>query len=188
MKRNKKGYGIVIFIASLLWVLTGIVMSLREPGDGKGRYRETHDLLVVLGVGMMMIQACMAHLLWHFRNRRSPLVYIAILDLVGGAFFLAGGMMVFFNPGPFPYLLFSGYLISMAGLILTGVVGHKQKLFSATASTTIIVIGACLLFFNDQYLPWVASVLGGVSLWFSYLLFYQPQHFRTEKIGEPTAI
>jgi hypothetical protein len=178
MKSAKKWYGVIILVGALLWIAIGIIMTLREPGNGKGVYRKTHDLLFVLGIGITMILGCLAHLLWQFRHSHKKLAVIAIINILGGLTFLVGGILVAVNPGPFPLILFMGYPISALGIILTGVFGQKYKLFSSTVSFTIIGMGGTLLFFNDQYMPWMASVLGGAALWLIYRFLFRTHHFR----------
>ena len=166
----------MVLIGALLWIAVGIIFSLREPGNGHGTYRKTHDLLFVLGIGITLILGALAHLIWQFRRSHKKLAVIAIINILGGLTFLTGGILVGINPGPFPYILFIGYPISALGIILTGVFGGKYRLFSSTVSLTIIAMGGCLLFFNDQYMPWMASVLGLAALWLNYRLVYRTPH------------
>jgi hypothetical protein len=179
MKMERKWYGWMVLMGALLWIAVGIIYSLREPGNGQGVYRRTHDLFFVLGIGITMILGPLAHLLWQFRRSHKKLAVVAIVNLLGGLTFLGGGIIVAFNPGPFPYILFLGYPVSALGIILTGVFGRKHKLFSATISLIIIGMGGCLLFFNDQYTPWMASVLGAAALWLSYRFFYRTHSSHT---------
>lgn len=177
MNIKKKWYGILILTGALLWIAVGIIFSLREPGNGKGVYRKTYDLMFVLGIGITLILTCLAHFLWQFRHSHKRLTVIATINVIGGLTFLAGGIIVGINPGPFPYILFIGYPISALGIILTGVFGRMYRLFSSSVSFTIIGMGICLLFFNDQYMPWMASVLGGAALWLNYRFLSRTHHF-----------
>jgi hypothetical protein len=184
MKVEKKWYGLMILIGALLWIAVGIIFTLREPGNGQGVYRKTHDLFFVLGIGITMILGTLAHLLWQYRRSHKKLAVVAVINIVGGLTFLAGGILVGIDPGPFPYILFIGFPISALGIILTGVLGGKYKLFSSAVSITIVGMGVCLLFFNDQYMPWMATVLGAAALWLNYRFLYNSH--RTPRL-EPDA-
>jgi predicted neutral ceramidase superfamily lipid hydrolase len=182
-KQGRKIKGVLVGAGAILWIAVGVMMSLREPGNNAGKYRQTYDLLPYAGGGMMLITFSMAHLFWQYRslsNRVSLLV--SAINVIGGILFLAGGILVARNPAPFPFVLFSGYLVCMTGLILCGVVGYRKKLFSSTVSYNIIATGGALLFFNDQYTPWVACVLGGIALLLAYLLWARPRHFSTPSL------
>jgi hypothetical protein len=108
---------------------------------------------------------------------------ICYLDVLAGAVFVTGGIMVANDHESFPFMLFSGYMLSLAGLILSGVAGFKGRLFSSVVSYILIGMGGSLLFFNDQYTPWVACILGSIALWLAYLLWARPQHFSSPSLS-----
>jgi hypothetical protein len=179
MKSVRKWYGAMILTGAILWVVVGIIFSLREPGNGNGVYRKTHDLIFLLGIGITLILTSLAHLLWLQRHSSKKLAVTAVINVLGGLTFLSGGILVAINPGPFPLILFIGYPISAAGIILTGVFGRQFKLFSSGVSFTIMAMGIALLFFNDQYMPWMASVLGGAAIWLTFRFFFRTHQFRS---------
>src|SRR6478672_7541690 len=178
MRFNKTKYGIIIFIGSLFCVVAGVLLSLREPGNGKDTYRKTHDLLPLFGVGVCFILIAFAWLLLRFKSRRGVLL-ACLIDAVGAILILLGGITVSLYPGTFSYLMVSGFLFSVAGFILTGVTVLRHNLLSSTTGYAIVFTGIILLFFNDQYTPWMATVLGLASLWLSYFLAFKSSHLHT---------
>jgi hypothetical protein len=113
MKSVRKWYGAMILTGAILWVVVGIIFSLREPGNGNGVYRKTHDLIFLLGIGITLILTSLAHLLWLHRHSSKKLAVTAVINVLGGLTFLGGGILVAINPGPFPlfFLLVIRFLL-----------------------------------------------------------------------------
>ncbi|MFD2248171.1 hypothetical protein [Pontibacter ruber] len=173
-------------VGAMLWIVAGLLLSLRPAGHPPDSFRKSGDLIPVLAVGLVLIGVSTSLKMLAFRKAGGWLFKTVCQAVVLSSLSYALGVLirhVFLQATgwePFMPLGFLAFIISWA---LLGVISLKKGFLSRAAGLLMIASTISLLTFNDQYNPYGGVVFGVLTL-FMILL---PEHSQKQSPGSNLA-
>lgn len=151
-----------ILLGGMVWIVGGVVLALRPGGDPPASFRNTIDVMPLLGVGLLLIGGPLGLQALGLRHRGERLFSVAAACLLTGAIFypLGAGVRYVFLKGAWEPMMPIGFLLVVAGCLLYGIISLRTGLHSKAASILLIGCALSLFGFNDQYTPGVGTVFG----------------------------
>lgn len=176
LRRTKTFLTVLGFVGGLLWIVSGIILSVAPAGNPPASYRTPAiDIRPQLAIGLLLIGISMGKLvIIHRINNNRHLSTASFITMAAGVIYVCGRLIrnIFLNTTGWEPLLPLGFIGFVAGLYYMGVIALKHKVVSRLVSILLIATATFLLFFNDQYLPWMAIPFGlGVIILCSALGF-----------------
>jgi uncharacterized membrane protein YgdD (TMEM256/DUF423 family) len=162
------GGKIVLFLlcssGGVLWIMSGIVMAMAPAGNSPFRFRTPIiDVRSHLAIGLLLIGLSLSISMLSYAGVKSrKLTVSCFVPLMAGAIYVTGRLVrdAFLQSTGWEPLLPFGFLLFIGGLITMGIVSLQQKAVPKTISVLLIATAISLLFFNDQYLPFMAVPFG----------------------------
>jgi hypothetical protein len=149
---------------AVLWIMSSIVLAMAPAGNPPFTFRSPAiDVRLHLAVGLFLISMSLGLSVLAFGKVRSRQLTVACLvTITDGVVYVLGRLIrdTFLQQAGWDPLLPLGFLFCIGGLCAMGLVSFRQKAVSPISSMLLMVSAAFLLFFNDQFLPFMAVPFG----------------------------
>lgn len=153
-----------IVVGGLVWIVSGMVMALRPGGYPPYSFRDTLEVMPLLGVGLFLVGGSLGVQLLELKRHGGRSFYIAAVFCLAGALFYPLGVLVrrHFMEGAWEPFMPLGFLLVIAGSLLYGIAALLTNRLPKPVAALLILAALSLLGFNDQYTPWMGIVFGTV--------------------------
>lgn len=153
----------ITLFGAMLWIASGLVLSLRPAGDPPHTFRTSSDLVPLLALGLILVGVPFGFRMLTYEKEGGRLFKTVCRAVVISSLLYAFGVLIrnlFFNAtGWEPFMPF-GFLAFIISWAFLGVLSLKKGFLSRFNSVLIIASALSLLSFNDQYNPYGAVVFG----------------------------
>lgn len=153
----------ITLCGTMLWLVVGIVLSLRPAGHPPDSFRKSADLMPFLALGLVLVGVSFGFKMLTLEKAEGRLFNIVCKAVMISSLIYALGVSIrhiFLQETgwePFMPLGFLAFIISWAFL---GVLSLKRGMLSRLSSVLMITSAIGLLTFNDQFNPYGAVVFG----------------------------
>ncbi|HEY1022051.1 MAG TPA: hypothetical protein VGE06_07045 [Flavisolibacter sp.] len=178
IRSERRGSRVMLFLlaaaGAVLWIMSGVALAVAPAGNPPYSFRvPVMDVRFPLSFGLLLISTSLGLSLLSVvtvSTRRFRIIQMMIF-LSGGLHFSGRLVRDAFlqNVGWEPLLPF-GFLLFIGSLFTMGIFALRKKAVAPVTGVLMIVTALLLLFFNDQYLPFMAVPFGFAVIALSAIL------------------
>lgn len=167
-KIEKQGSRLLLFLLAatggILWIGSGVVLAMAPAGNPPHSFRvPAVDVRFPLAFGLLLVSTSLGFSLLSVTGARSRAFRIIhLLIFLSGGLHFCGRLVrdAFLQKTGWEPLLPLGFLLFIGSLFTMGVLTIRKKADAPVTGLLMILTALLLLFFNDQYLPFMAIPFG----------------------------
>lgn len=157
----------VTLCGAALWLVAGLILSLRPAGHPPYSFRKTADLVPLLAAGLVLIGVSSGIKMLASREAGGRLLKTVCRAVMLSSLVYALGVLVrhvFLQATGWEPLMPLGFLAFGISWATLGVLSLKRGFLSRSTSLLIVASAVAILSFNDQYNPYGAVAFGALML------------------------